>query len=82
MSSDAPYEAQIEHAVLTKINVAVTKAGPIIRLTVDAALADAGDVDALSRELLGKDIILQLTARQFPMDGPTALDPQKGADGG
>ena len=82
MASDAPYEAQIDHAVLTKINVAVTKTGPVIRLTVDAALADAGDVDALSRELLGQDIILQLTARQLSMEEPMALDLRKGADGG
>jgi len=45
-------------------------------------LADAGDVDALSRELLGQDIILQLTARQLSMEEPMALDLRKGADGG
>ena len=82
MATDGPYEAQIEHAVLVKINVAVTKTGPVIRLFVDVPLAAAGDVDALSRELLGKDIRLQLTGRQLSMDEPMALDLRKGPDGG
>ena len=82
MATDGPYEAKIEHAVLTKINLAVGKTGPVVRLTIDAALADAGDVDALSRELLGQDMTLQLTARQLSMEEPMALDLRDGADGG
>ena len=64
---ERPYWNTIPKAILAKVTVSTTKTGPIVRLTIDADLLEVKDMSGITRNLLGKTIVVKLEAIQFPL---------------